>query len=224
MSKLELYKDLEQKYDSKIIELRNMRISLLGQLTQAHEAFSQAIASELDPEQKGNARMTAKAKEAIEKVKGEIKDIDERLTVLEQLKQDKLTQLFPSIVKEFNQLNNESITQIEREAEALKCHKADFLLHLVKLHNMGQDAKDMFYTLQGVSNQLGIPFRERCYMPTINMTFVGNGCDKAYAPTDGEISRAYGLGQVELWIQWYAKTGDIVSNEEARQLLKGGEK
>jgi hypothetical protein len=222
MATIDLYRDLESKYNDRIAELRNKQTILEASLSEAYASYTEAIASEVNPEGKGSPKLTAKAREAIENIKAELKDIQERVEVLEGLKQDKLKALFPSILKEYSVYSQEVYDKQMEEGQKLKELRCQVLLKAKQVHDIGRQARNLYQDISNMAMELGVEFKVRYNAPNLPMTANFEGVFQPLIALPNEVTEAVQLGKVANFVKYYEKTGKFVPEDIARNELEKG--
>ncbi|ANY69731.1 hypothetical protein BBD42_26995 [Paenibacillus sp. BIHB 4019] len=166
----------------------------------------------------------SKVKQRSEALELEIQVESDRLKVLESGERETLLKFLPDIEKAYSQevaKENAAIQKIEEEARALR---AQLTIKIKEANAHYKKAYESLMDLNNVYHKLDLPQKDLRNPgvpsgPTLKQasgSVYMNG-DRCVNPTETELNNAYVLGQLPEWIQHYEKTGELVTDEEARE-------
>lgn len=223
MEKFNQYDQLNNEYETKLQQFKNERAEIYIKLEQAQQAYRQVRIDGLESSTKTAKDTVVKARNVLEGLRVELVELDEQIALLEEVRADRLRQLYPELEGEFEQIHQKVVADIQAKMVELKKIRCEYVLKCVELHQMGLEASEAFTRLHYTGNKLGVDFKHRLTMPSINLTSTYFGNDAPLAPLPDEVMIAYNTGKVQPFIKYYGLTGELVDNKTASErLAKGG--
>lgn len=225
MTALDSFKEIKAKYDDIISTILNEKVSLETQIPQAKIDHEQAVMNQVESSTKVTKDATLKAKNNIVDLKQGVADAEERLSIAKRIRNQRLKEIFPSVQQEFIEYQQSVSDEILAEADKLKELRCQFLLKAKELHDKALEARSLHNDIGGLANEFGGEFKTRLTLPQLNFVSNFSGTYSHLAPLPQECTQAYGLGIVPAFVEYFALTGDLLEDNQARQKLaelKGG--
>lgn len=201
--------------------LEAQKLELNNQLELAEKAYSEMLIAGSTSGEKLPAKDLATAKKGLEKIKGRINDIEEMAQAIRTEGFEQLRSLLPDMANACEKDIMEVISEINQGANELRKHKAEFLIATAALNLFYQQAQEVRSVLLAAAHKVGSNEYDRVtvFLPSLNMTSTYEP-DKALAPLQYEVERAYRGGVLPSWVEWYRRHGELLEGSEAHHKLE----
>jgi hypothetical protein len=213
---IELESEFAQNYQALVAERDNLN----KQLQDVRREHNVALERDVMEGTKATKTAVDKAKQAVQDVQNALNDVEQRIVILQRLTNERLQALFPAVEQELKQELTDVREAILDESEAMKRLRAEVILQAKRLYDIGQVARDKYYTVQQVANRLGVKLGVRFELPAVPLTAMNEGISQPLMPLEHEVRDAYLNGKLAFWVRWYEQTGEIIHDEEARVKLQ----
>lgn len=171
-----------------------------------------------------------KAKMRIDELSSEIAVAKERLVMVEDGKQQQLSALIGGVKKGWERESKIVADKINAVFEAAREHRAKLTLEIQKGNALYRQAQELLSELNHAeytagldhvtrTSALGVPENPRTHELLHSGGFSGGYkkiTDNCVLPSEDELNKAYQSGEVPEWIEHYAKTGEVVTDEILR--------
>jgi prefoldin subunit 5 len=161
-----------------------------------------------------------KVRDEIEVLNKEITSISDIIETIETFARQKLAEYMPEIEAARNEAIQEHLDALNNTIPDLRRKRAEYLLFVAELNEHKRKAQEIQYEFENICNRLGVPNNTRLNIPVLNLFSTHDGADKALGVLQNEVLLAYQTGSLPLWVQYYRETGELVTEDEARELLK----
>ncbi len=229
---LEAFNNAANSIDSRVTALQKEVKQNQAEHTKAAERYRQSLIDDASGTKEFTTSELTQLKQRVEELSAEISTGNERLEMLtagsEAGKREKLLTLLDDVraarAHELVGLNAD-IDKIQGEARVLR---AQLTLKIREANIPYKKARKILSelneaeTLTGLkpseqTNQLGVPEDPKTvqYYQSSGTPYVGDECVQ---PNVEEIMKAYKYGELPTWIQHFADTGELLTDEEVRQL------
>ena len=218
-----LLENFNQKYANvggKITELTAKKILLTEKFEQIRKTYNEMVVNESMGDSKWTPKELLTGKKEIEKTEREIVDIDSMIETLRDNRNEQLRKFLPKIAEECDAEIREIVQQVNESAEELRKFKAEFLIAVLELNKLYRAAQEKRSRLVNIAHMVGSNEYDRgsISMPLLNMTSTYEP-DKALAPLQYEVEKAYKTGVLPSWVEWYRRHGELLSDGDAFRKL-----
>ncbi|AKG34663.1 hypothetical protein [Paenibacillus durus] len=226
IKEIEIFEQTRANIDSRIKQLTTE----VGQRKDQHEKAVSKYKDMMLEDSAGIKSYTTaelnKAKMRADELASEIGVAEERLQMVEAGKNEKLKTLIVDVQKGWEREIAKLNDKVTAVFEAAREHRAKLTLEIQKGHELYLQAKELLRELNQAehivgmnydkrTNRLGVP--EKPLVKELRDISYYSITDKCVIPHEDELIKAYQKGEVAAWIDHYAKTGEVVTNEALRK-------
>lgn len=166
-----------------------------------------------------------KAKMRDDELASEIQVAEERLRMVRDGKSEKLEGMLEKVKKGWERESQKLNSEIQGIFNAAREHRAKLTLEIQKGHEKYQKAQELLRALNQVeriagrdynnqTTRLGVP--EKPLLKEYHSLYYSPVTDKCVAPSERELTDAYQFGKLPQWVERYAKTGQLVTDEDLK--------
>lgn len=218
------FQKVEAVYNKEINTWLSKKSELETKLATLRDEYTELEILQYDPLEKSDLKSLNRCRVDIENTSRQLSEIESRIEVIEKRKVERLKNIYQLVRQEVSQNRQANYDNMEKELKKLKRLRAETLLRLTEIHNLRKPALEQYTVLSNIATRYG--FEEDLYRNGIRFTIpkietsTYSGSDKPVIIQESEAHIAYNTGKVDPWVFYYRRTGEIVSNEQAIQLLK----
>lgn len=166
-----------------------------------------------------------KAKMRVDELASEIQVAEERLRMVQDGKSEKLEAMLDKVKKGWERETKKLNSEIQGLFNAAREHRAKLTLEIQKGHEKYQQAQELLRALNQVEQIAGRDYNNRTthlgvpqepLLKEYHSMYYSPVTDKCVAPSEKELTDAYQFGKLPQWVEYYAKTGQLVTDEDLK--------
>ena len=218
MKSIEIFKEMAERFDKRIAGLREEIRTLEQQKKATEEQYKQMMTDDATGVKEYSTEQLSKLKMRIHELTIQIQTANEQIEMLEKSKAEKMAEIIRSVQNEYREecaKIEEEIEQIFKEARE---YRAKLTLTVLKAHEKRNVAYDLRGKLNAVERVAGVELTRNVYIPDhVPVNNVYTAYDYGVLPSEKELNDAYQQGKLQLWVEHYAETGEVTSNDELKR-------
>ncbi|MTI84279.1 MAG: hypothetical protein FH756_10310 [Firmicutes bacterium] len=215
--KMTEFKQVRDHYNQIIRDLEEQKGEIEERIAFFQPRYERAVRNDFDKKSAASKAAVTKLVNQRESDESELNNIKARITVAQNVRDERLRELLPELEK----LKDEVIREARKESQDLTTEarefKARYLLFIRFLNEPRARAAEINSQYVEAARIAGVDVRESFYgLPKVNLTSTyGND---HIAPTEYEINRAY-HGHLPAFVQLFEQTGELLPEGEAFRKL-----
>lgn len=221
---LHKFNEINEKFNEKlqVAEINKQELTTEFYKAQTHYKEMQYLC--VEENSSGNKQKQTKAYKALNDVRQQVKEADEHIELVKEVKNNKLKDAFPKVEAELKASHEQAKQDVEAELDSLKKLRCDIVLKALELKDKFTEVNAKSNEIHSLAREIGIDFKFNGDLPSINLHNNYGGNDKAYAPSQQEVIEAYHRGTVAPFIRYYGETGNLVSDADASTYFRNKNK
>lgn len=212
---LKKFAEMKEKYDQKVQEAEARKAETKKEFYSVQTQLKNAQYDFVDSADSGDKQRCSKLSQKLSGLRDQIKGLDEDIELIKEVRTSKLADAFPKIVEQLKKEHAQAKDNVKSELDELKKLRCETVLKALHLRNQFAKVNLKSSEIHGLARELGIEFKFRGEMESINLYNSYSGTDNPLAPSQKEVEEAYSTGSAEPFILAYGETGKLMTNAEA---------
>lgn len=220
MKNLQRFNEMQETFNAKLQEAQQQKAELTKQFHEQQSRLKEAQYQVVMEGTSGAKQSATKAKVRMNELTAQVREIDEQLTLIEQVKNEQLQDILPSIIEEYKAQKQKVEHKHEKELQELQRLGFEYLLKANELGQAFQQVDNIGHDVEKYARKFGYKFKHYgthkknlYYGESERVTNEkGNVTIRSEFPigiTENEIKNAYLNGKLPAKVLYYKETGAV---------------
>jgi hypothetical protein len=213
--------EAREKGTAAISTIKAKKIALECNLSEAKAEWQLALIKEIE----GEKVDLTKSQKQMRAIENEIALTEELVQAAELRLHSQLVEIIPALEVARNASHEQTWDDVSEQTKNLKVKRCEFIIacqHIGMTAAKSYDTENLFLSmiLEAYGTQSSYKPSRRVGIPAINLYSQYESISNHCAPSEHEVRVALGTGGIPAFVRWYAKTGELISNNDAHKRLE----